>query len=215
MELRWVLLGLGALLIGGIYLWGQGVIRYRRRDAQRPERAEPAIDADESEVDDEPVEVTGDDFRSTVIERKPSPRAPEKVIALRLIPRGEELPTGEQTVLAMRKLGLEHGKYGIFHRIVDGNADSPEFSIARLTQPGSFDLTELATTRIPGLSVFMMLPGRGDPVERFDRMLETSRALARELDAELFDEKGSSWSVQRERFVREEVIQYRHHFDHG
>ncbi len=58
-----------------------------------------------------------------------------------------------------------------------------------------------------------MLPGRGDPVIRFDTMVDTARSLARTLNAELRDEKGNSWSVQRERYVREEVIEYRHNLE--
>jgi len=29
----------------------------------------------------------------------------------------------------------------------------------------------------------------------------------------LHDERGSSWSVQRERYVREEIIEYRHQLE--
>ena len=114
-------------------------------------------------------------------------------------------------MLALRKAGLEHGQFGIFHMNAEHDDREPLFSVARLTEPGSFDLTRLAESEIPGLSLFLSLPGDGDPVERFDAMMETARTLARELDAELFDEKGSSWSIQRERYLREEVIQYRHH----
>ena len=46
-----------------------------------------------------------------------------------------------------------------------------------------------------------MLPGNGDPVARFDAMVETARALSVELAADLFDERGSSWSSQRERYL--------------
>jgi FtsZ-interacting cell division protein ZipA len=60
------------------------------------------------------------------------------------------------------------------------------------------------------MSFFMVLPGVGDPVSRFDQMVDVARSLARTLDADLHDEKGSSWSVQRERYVREEMIEYRH-----
>ena len=56
----------------------------------------------------------------------------------------------------------------------------------------------------------MVLPGAGDPVARFDAMVETARGLSVELSADLFDERGSSWSSQRERYLREEIIEYRH-----
>lgn len=219
MELRWVLVVLGLLVIIGVYLWGHGVFRSAAPRAKPHRRAEPRLDT----VEDAPLaDADGDEpeehhprYGATVIERKPSPRRmPEKVVALRLIPRDEN-PSGETTVLTLRKLGLEHGLYGVFHRLVNGDAHNPLFSVARLTEPGSFDLTRLAETEIAGLSIFLALPGAGDPVERFDAMIETARSLARELNAEIFDEKGSSWSIQRERFLREEMIQYRHHLEHG
>ena len=213
MELRWVLAFLGLLVIVGVYLWGRGALRQANTETRR--RAEPRLEGDDASGTPEAAPEPPRDKRprqsGTVIERKPSPRRiPEKIVALRLMPRGEN-PDGETTVLALRKCGLEHGLYGVFHRVVDGDVNNPVFSVARLTEPGSFDLTRLAETEIPGLSLFLALPGSGDPVERFDAMLETARSLARELNAELLDEKGSSWSIQRERYLREEMIQYRHH----
>ena len=44
-------------------------------------------------------------------------------------------------------------------------------------------------------------------------MVETARALSVELSADLFDERSSSWSSQRERYLREEIIEYRHQFE--
>jgi FtsZ-interacting cell division protein ZipA len=41
-------------------------------------------------------------------------------------------------------------------------------------------------------------------------MVRTARDLARDLNGDLRDEQGSSWSIQRERFVREEIIQFQH-----
>ena len=216
MELRWVLLGLGLLVILGILLFGRGVVR--RPDARGPQRKkkEPAV---EPQADPEPKDETRRQSRTAfeaagTPRKAPSRRAPEKVVALRLIPRGDA-PSGETTVLALRKAGLEHGLYGIFHRNSEAAPQEPLFSVARLTEPGSFDLTRLAESEIPGLSLFLALPGTVDPVDRFDAMMETARTLARELDAEILDEKGSSWSIQRERFLREELIQYRHQHDRG
>lgn len=228
MELRWVLLGFGILIVLGVYLWGRGVLRLGAKAPATAARTEPTMESDsgEADADDnepldemEPVEMELEDAESerpsleTTV-HKVSINAPEKVVALRLVPRGEA-PSGEETVLALRKSGLEHGRMGIFHRIADRDADNPLYSIASLTAPGSFDLTKLNESTVPGLTVFMVLPGRGDPVQRFDSMLETARDLAHELNAEMFDEKGSSWSVQRERFIREEVIRYRHQLEHG
>ena len=41
-------------------------------------------------------------------------------------------------------------------------------------------------------------------------MMTAARTLAQSLDGELLDESGSTLSIQRERYMREEVIQFEH-----
>ena len=207
-DLRWVLLGLGALLVIGLYLWSKGVFgRRSSSELRRTARAEPSIGGIEAALGDDSA-VLGE----PVVER-PKPRAmPERIVAIRLVPREEELDA-EAVVEALRSSGLQHGRYGIFHKLTD--AGETLFSVANLTEPGSFDLSNLADTTVAGLSFFVILPGEDDPVARFDSMVEAARALAVELEADLHDDGGSSWSVQRERYLREELIEYRHQAERG
>ena len=207
-DLRWVLLGLGALVLVGIYLWSRGIVS---RDMlptlpRRKERMEPVI----SESPPLPSQPEPESLVETVSEEEKAKPAPDRIVALRLIPRGGELLT-ERAVGALRNAGLEHGRYAIFHRQLGTNREG--FSVASLTEPGSFNLEHLGDATIAGLSFFVVLPGNGDPVARFDAMVETARRLSVELSADLFDERGSSWSSQRERYLREELIEYRHQFE--
>ena len=206
-DLRWVLLGLGALVLLGVYLWSRGIVS---RDLiptlpRRKERTEPSIG--EPPPLPEPPTPQPESLVETVSEEEKARPGPERVVALRLIPRGAELST-ERAVSALRNAGLEHGRYAIFHRQLGTNREG--FSVASLTEPGSFDMDNLGDATIAGLSFFLVLPGKGDPVSRFDAMVETARAMSVELAADLFDERGSSWSSQRERYLREELIEYRH-----
>jgi cell division protein ZipA len=205
-DLRWVLMGLGALVLVGVYLWSRGIVSRdmlptlpRRKDRTEPSIGEPPPTLEPTPQPESLVE--------TVSEEEKARPGPERVVALRLIPRGAELPT-ERAVSALRNAGLEHGRYSIFHRQL--GTDREGFSVASLTEPGSFDIDHLDDATIAGLSFFLVLPGKGDPVSRFDAMVETARALSVELSADLFDERGSSWSSQRERYLREELIEYRH-----
>jgi cell division protein ZipA len=204
-DLRWVLLGLGALVVVGVYLWSKGVGgRGLFAETLRRKRAEPSFSDDagaSNETADSAVAVAAEPTQ------RPARSSPDRVITLRLIPRVGELGT-ERAVTALTGAGLKHGRYGIFHR--DGVAGEPVFSVASLTEPGSFELANQQDATIAGLSFFVVLPGVGDPVARFDAMVETARALSVELEADLHDERGSSWSVQRERYLREEIIEYRH-----
>ena len=211
--LRLALLALGLLLILSVYLWSRGapqrwfgrIAGFRRGSPAHTVRVEPAVASDhESELDGpfvpppKPIEKT-----------KPTQESARKIVTLRFVPRQGQLAC-DTVLLALRAAGLRHGRYGIFHRHIDEFSDDPQFSVANLTEPGSFDLARASETKIPGMSFFMILPGPGDGVDRFDDMVRTARDLARELDGELRDEQGSSWSIQRERFVREEIIQFQH-----
>jgi cell division protein ZipA len=189
-----------------VYLWSRGIVSRDMLAAlpRRKERTEPSI-GEPPPV--EPAAPLPESLVETVSEEEKARPGPERVVALRLIPRGAELPT-ERAVSALRNAGLEHGRYAIFHRQLGTNREG--FSVASLTEPGSFDLEHLGDATIAGLSFFLVLPGKGDPVSRFDAMVETARALSVELAADLFDERGSSWSSQRERYLREELIEYRH-----
>jgi len=210
-DLRWVLLGLGALVLVGVYLWSRGIVSRAMLPtlpSRKQQRTEPSIG--EVPPAAAPAPPQPPSLVETVSEEEKARPAPDRIVTLRLIPRGAELPA-ERAVAALRNAGLEHGRYAIFHRQLDTNREG--FSVASLTEPGSFDLEHLDRTSIAGLSFFVVLPGIGDPVSRFDAMVETARALSVELAADLFDERGSSWSSQRERYLREELIEYRHQFD--
>ncbi len=206
-DLHWVLLGLGALLVVGVYLWSRGIVSRKLLPTlpRLRERTEPSMGGDLPP----PGTLEQPPLVETLSKEEQARPGPDRIVALRLIPRTDELPA-ERAVTALRNGGLEHGRYAIFHRQLGTNREG--FSVASLTEPGTFDLENLEGT-IAGLSFFVVLPGAGDPVARFDAMVETARALSVELAADLFDESGSSWSSQRERYLREELIDYRHQFD--
>jgi cell division protein ZipA len=190
-----------------VYLWSRGIVSRDMLPAlprRKQQRTEPSIGEPPPAPAVEPPSLV-----ETVSEEERAHPLPDRIVALRLVPRGDELLT-ERAVDALRNAGLEHGRYSIFHRQMGTNREG--FSVASLTEPGSFDLDRLDTT-IAGLSFFVVLPGSGDPVARFDAMVETARRLSVELAADLFDERGSSWSSQRERYLREELIEYRHQFE--
>jgi len=182
-------------------------------EADEPIRAVADDDEYEDEYDDNtPVGETRDfvgdseDNAETAEQRQ----IEQKIITLRLVARGDDHFNGEQVVLALRGLGLRHGKFGIFHRVEGTDDESIVFSVASLVEPGTFDLTNIRQQELPGVSMFMVLPGPKDGAEAFDEMMETARALADSLNGDLLDEAGSTMSVQRERFLREEIIQYQH-----
>ena len=200
--LRWLLLVAGGLLIAGVYLYSR---KDRAKTVAAPDserRVEPTLDddgEDEFATDDE-LESSDDNQRD----------APQKIVTLRIVARDRGSFRGDELVLSLRGIGMRHGKFGIFHRL-DGNDENLTiFSAASLVEPGSFDLANIKDQNIPGISLFLILPGPIDGVEGFDLMMTAARTLAQSLDADLLDESGSTLSIQRERFMREEIIQFQH-----
>ncbi len=216
--LRWLLLFFGILVIAGVYL-------YSRREKDDPkadqgaERVEPTLQGEETDdfqhesgiesprlsVDEEVSEAETEDSPTELPDQ-----APQKIVTLRIVARDKEAFQGDELILSLRGIGLRHGKFGIFHRY-DGNDESRTiFSAASLVEPGSFDLANIKEQQIPGISLFLVLPGPVESVEAFDLMMAAARALSQSLDGELLDESGSTLSIQRERYLREEIIQFQH-----
>ena len=203
--LRWLLLFFGLLVIAGVYL-------YSRRDKPKTEesteatspRVEPTLEVDEADLVVE--EVTDPEVDDPVV--APAEDVPQKIVTLRLIGRNKKSFQGDELILSMRGIGLRHGKFGIFHRYDGNNESRTIFSAASLVEPGSFDLANIKDQQIPGISLFLVLPGPVESVEGFDLMMAAARALAQSLDGELLDETSSTLSIQRERYLREEIIQF-------
>lgn len=203
-EFRWVLLAAGILILVVVFWLSR---REARGESFRPpdilRRRLPGLTSERSSGTESPA------LSETAAEGDALGGA-QRVITVRLTAHGHGTFSGEDLILALRETGLRHGRFGIFHRHDPNNEQNILFSVASLVEPGSFDLTRIRTERFPGVSLFLLLPAPGDAVAAFDDMLATARALAGQLDGELLDERGSRLSVQRERYLREEVIQFRH-----
>ena len=210
-ELRWVLLLAAAVVLVAVFVWTRYRARFsdalqasRRKLGTVAPRIEPGLDPDSL-----PAAGTG------------TPAAlPDKIVTIRLLCRDKRGFAGEDLVLALRESGLRHGRFGIFHCFAADAVEAdpavvPVFSVASLTEPGSFDLTRLRNDSFPGVSLFMGLPGPVDGVVAFDRMVAAARAIAARLSGDLVDEQGSTLSIQRERYLREEVIQIQHRHVRG
>ncbi|MEJ2257647.1 MAG: cell division protein ZipA [Woeseiaceae bacterium] len=210
--LRWLLLLFGLLVIAGVYFYSRRERRQPKSEKKvLPERLEPSLDGREEplqlEEDDDLLLPVGDhvDEESEPVEQEP---VAQKIVTLRLVGHDKKPFQGDELILNMRGIGLRHGKFGIFHRY-DGNDETRTiFSAASLVEPGSFDLANIKEQKIPGISLFLVLPGPVESVEAFDLMMAAARALAQSLDGELLDESGSTLSIQRERYLREEIIQF-------
>ncbi len=198
-DFRWLLLAAGVLVLLLVFWISRREARGQRSDpAEFLRRRLPELKLKkEAALPEQRLE--------------PAPSATtERIVTIRLMARAHSAFPGDELVLALRDAGLRHGRYGIFHRHDAMDEARIVFSVASLVEPGSFELTQLQGSRFPGVSLFLTLPASIDGIAAFDDMLSTARSLADRLDGELLDEQGSRLSVQRERYLREEVIQFQH-----
>lgn len=206
--LRWLLLFFGVLVIAGVYFYSRREREQPEEEAQPERRVAPTL-GDEPAAEEPTLDSDEDDAVEDVEPDKPANQA-QKIVTLRIVARDGGSFKGDDLVLSMRGIGLRHGKFGIFHRYDGSDESRTVFSAASLVEPGSFDLANIKDQEIPGVSLFLVLPGPLEGVEAFDMMMESARTLAQSLDGELLDESGSTLSIQRERYMREEIIQFQH-----
>ena len=226
-ELRWILLIVGAVVVGGVYLWSK-----RQFDEEWPdndtsyERTEPSLGSSEESAIKPQGKIAdavhGSDPESRSAGKGPGSKKPaskgsiyqdlsgdEKIISLRVATKGGLLLNGMDIVKALMDIGLMHGSFQIFHRMAE-NTEVPVFSVASLLEPGTFDLSKLESMNTLGLTFFMVLPGASDGIEVFNDMLATARGFAERMNCELLDEKGSALTAQGAGYIRDEIVRYQH-----
>ena len=191
--------------------WFSGFSAFRRL----PRKVNPVASAEtsaEAEVEAQQAE------RSEHAQRAMPAQMPvfnelSKLVAVRILPDYGVAFPAEEMVLALRAAELRHGAYGIFHCLAADDPERIRFSVAGLEEPGSFDLSKLKESEYSGVSVFTVLPCDEDGLRLFDAMLATARIIAKAVDGRLADEQGGTLSLQRERYMREDVIEFLRRFE--
>ncbi len=215
--LRWLLLLFGLLVVTGVYLYSR---RQRvETDVETKEtstsasntgdRVEPSLGGSD---DSQELPEDLDDSADTALDETDDELVAQqqKIVTLRIIAANNGTFAGDELLLSLRGIGMRHGKFGIFHQYDGNDEENVVFSAASLVEPGSFDLVNIKDQQIPGISLFMVLPGPVEGAQAFDLMMFAARALNQSLTSDLLDESGSTLSIQRERYLREEIIKFEH-----
>lgn len=203
--LRWVLFLSGLLIVVGVYF-------YSRRERAKQKEKESSSESPDLALDHaSPILPSDSNPNISVAEEESGDTAiKQKIVTLRLVASDKSAFQGEELVVHLRSIGMLYGKFGIYHYYETPTEDAAIFSVANLVEPGTFDLPNIKEQQIPGISIFIILPGPMDGVKAFDLMISKVKNLCQALNAELLDESGSTLSIQRERYLREEIIRYQH-----
>ena len=212
-EIRWVLIISGIALIAGIIIYESYLKSILHKTSKESEKIEPTFQnqssPDSPKINEEQlgahsenntgIEIDIDDHNIKV--------ECDHVITVRLTPIDTKPFDGNQVLEILNGNGLSLDESGIFNYL-DKNNKTKLFSAANLVEPGVFELQDIENQKIPGLSFFMLMPLSSNEINAFDEMMMVLKKIKTALKAELLDDAGSTLSIQRERYIREEVIEY-------
>lgn len=228
-TLRWILIILGIIVVGSIFLFGNPSKKKspkasRRRDERKRaaagERREPTLEGSSETA--EPMEdldpggqgeLNIDASSGPEVERRPEKQQaplgppPDRIVTLFLLARDNHAITGAELLQATVSTGMEFGDMNIFHRLPEGE-DKPVFSMANAEKPGQFERDEWNTFETAGVVLFLTLPAPLNALDAWDSMLAAGRRMADILNADLLDEERSPFTRQREAQIREEMREY-------
>ena len=202
MELRLILILIGAVVIAAVWLFS------KQRNSADPSarRSAPSFAEDGFPEDDLPSKTVPGASAKTAPVRE---QGEQLILALHVMPRETEEFAGAGLMAALETCNLKFGRYKVYHRLEGaGDAALSVFSVANVMEPGSFDPATLADGTFPGLTLFMVLPGPRGGVAAYADMLATARQLAQQLGGEVLDQQRSTLTRQTARHIRERIIQF-------
>ncbi|MDE2234348.1 MAG: cell division protein ZipA [Gammaproteobacteria bacterium] len=206
LELRLILLLIGVVFIAVVYLLSrQGKPRLGKSHRQAPtmtSQTMPVITADPIlEQAEKRASVNAEDA-------DPATKKPQLIICLHVADRSQQGFAGAQVLAALQMAGLRYGQYQVFHRITNTELQQSVFSVANMVEPGTLNPESLPQTRIPGLTLFLLLPGPQNAVAACADMLATARLLARQLHADVLDDKHNLLTSDGTQQLRERILEF-------
>jgi cell division protein ZipA len=151
------------------------------------------------------------DESSEAVKAKPAPsrlssQEEPEVFMFNVVARSKQGFHGGDILHILLACDLRFGDMGFFHRHeLEAGRGAVQFSVTNMMQPGVFDIDNMADMATPGLVFFLTLPGPDDMMQAFDYMLETAKAVARNLDADVLDESRSVVSKQTMEHSRQKI----------
>ncbi len=113
-----------------------------------------------------------------------------EVIVITLIADEAHPYSGYKLLQSLLAAGLRYGKWEIFHYHQEKNGHGPIlFSLASISNPGTFDLAKMRAFSTPGLALFIRLSKLSAPATALDIFLRTTNQLVSELGGTICDEK--------------------------
>ncbi|MFK7861021.1 MAG: cell division protein ZipA [Granulosicoccus sp.] len=139
-----------------------------------------------------------------------SPSDPEfanKIVTLHVVAPQNTLINGEQLLDVFDRRGYHFGDMNIFHSMHNGIT---VFSIAKMVEPGYFDIDDTESFVTPGITLILQLPGPVPADVSFEVLISEAFEMASELNASVLDGDRNTLSKQTLQHMREGIYEYMH-----
>lgn len=208
-TLRWILLGIGLMVIAAVYFWSR---RRERPAAPAPVRRPPVEpyfgEAESAVVAEEPAPASSVEAAAAPAEAAPGRESENLILTLSVVPRATEGFAAAATLDALAAAGLCRGRFEIYHFANPDGGGADWFSAASMLEPGEFPDAE-SDAGVPGITLFLVLPGPAQPHAALDAMLAAARRLAADLDGDLEDARHKPFTALAAQRMREQLGEWR------
>ncbi len=234
-DLRWALAVIAVLVVGGIYGWESHRRRKKRRpiglhlgagtDRVDVSATPVPLDVDPQDGFDlgdlgelvaDPLDAPDAESGRTAAAasapvRADGPAGGEGMtVALTVLAPPDKPMGGTALRQALENVDMKLGSDGLFLHFGVGDHKAPKavFVVANVVEPGTFGGGDMESLQTPGLALLMRLPGSLDAAVALELLLDVGHNLARELDAELRDERRGPLTAQAIGHLRAEVMEF-------
>ena len=110
---------------------------------------------------------------------------------------------GQELLEFLMENEISYGEMEIFHKLDSQNEIL--FSLANAIEPGTFDLSDIDESEIPGVTLFMKIDGANQAEMIFEEMLELARKISEKFSAQIFDGTRSALTQQTIGHIRQNI----------
>jgi len=130
-----------------------------------------------------------------------------KIITLHVVAPPNSMLPGEHLLDTFEGRGYHYGEMNIFHSMHNG---ATVFSIAKMVEPGYFDINNPESFETPGVTLILQLPGPVPADVAYEVLVSEAFEISNELGATVLDERRSTLTKQTVQHMREGIYEYMH-----
>lgn len=157
-----------------------------------PKRRQRAAESEPLDIDEEPAA---------------DPSYTTKIVTLHVVAPPNSVLPGDQLLDTFERRGYHFGDMNIFHSM---HNEATVFSIAKMVEPGYFDINDPESFQTPGVTLILQLPGPVSADVAFEVLVSEAFEIGNELGATVLDERRSTLTKQTVQHMREGIHEYMH-----